>query len=65
MTHTNIYKCDNHKIDLVCPALIARYERMLEFLKREISLRDYVCTTNHAVLLDNAKDLLKAIGELK
>lgn len=61
------YKCENHKLDLCCigcvKAWIARHDRMLEFLKNEISLRKYICTTNHAVLLDNAEKLLKEIGK--
>jgi len=47
-----------------CPELKDKYEKLLLFMKKEISLREYVCTTNHAVLLDNAKELLREIGEL-
>lgn len=42
-----------------------KYVRLVGFLKQEIKMRDYVCVTNHAVLLDNAKELLKEIGELE
>lgn len=41
----------------------AKYEKLVKFLQQEVAMRDYVCTTNHAVLLDNAKELLKEIGE--
>jgi hypothetical protein len=41
-----------------------KYLKLVDFLKQEIAMRKYVCTTNHAVLLDNAKTLLKEIGEL-
>ncbi len=46
--------------------LITNYKKLLEFVKKEITptARKYVCTTNHAVLLDNAEQLLKEIGEL-
>lgn len=64
----NKYKCDNHKLNLCClgcvNAWISRHDAMLNFLKAEIKQREYVCTTNHAVLLDNARQLLKEIGEL-
>lgn len=42
--------------------LLTKQQKLLAFLKQEIAMRDYVCTTNHAVLLDNAKELLKEIG---
>ena len=43
--------------------LLEKYQKLIDFLKKEISLREYVCTTNHAVLLDNAKALLKDLNE--
>ena len=42
-----------------------KYQRIIEFLKQEISLREYICVTNHACLLDNAETLLRKLGELK
>lgn len=70
----NKYKCNlSHTtgcikyIGQICPgcleACMDRYNRLVEFLKAEIKQREYVCTTNHAVLLDNAETLLKEIGE--
>lgn len=42
-----------------------KYDQLVEFLQQEIKQRDHVCTTNHAVLLDNAKALLIKFGEIK
>lgn len=70
------YQCDtpiSHKASLnnslfVClgcwHAHEEKYNALVRFLKQEIKTRDYVCTTNHAVLLDNAQELLKELGEL-
>lgn len=41
--------------------IIQKYERLLNFIKQEIEMREYVCATNHAVLLDNARELLKEL----
>lgn len=43
---------------------IEKYNQLVEFLLQEIHQRQHVCTTNHAVLLDNAKALLIKFGEL-
>lgn len=40
-----------------------KLKKLVNFLKQEIALRMFICTTNHAVLLDNAQKLLKEIGE--
>jgi hypothetical protein len=45
--------------------LEGKYKKLLLFINKEIDMREYVCTTNHASLLDNAKNLLREIGELK
>jgi hypothetical protein len=40
-----------------------KYDKLVGFLTEEIRQRKHVCTTNHAVLLDRAKELLREIGE--
>ncbi len=47
------------------PNKALRYDKLIQFLKKEIEMREYICTTNHAVLLDNAELLLIEMGELK
>lgn len=43
-------------------ALMEKYNKLVTFIKNEIKFREWVCATNHAVLLDNAEKLLKEIG---
>ena len=54
-----------HKLDFACLGCVKKHIEhkniLIEFLKGEIRHRDYVCATNHAVLLDNAKELLNSI----
>jgi len=42
---------------------IKHKDMLIDFLKMEIKMREYVCATNHAVLLDIAEQLLKSIEE--
>ena len=41
--------------------LLEKYDKLVNFITKEIELREHVCTTNHAVLLDNAEILLKEL----
>lgn len=57
------YKCDNHKIDLVCrgcvKAWIARHDAMLSFIK------DIITDGRTIQDQEEATELLKEIGEIK
>jgi len=54
-----------HKLDFACLGCVKKHiehkNKLIDFLKREIKSREYVCATNHAVLLDNAQSLLDSI----
>jgi len=70
------YKCESHKIDLVClgcvKAWIARHDKLVEFVKSLMCQQDDVHTTEcskaddwgNMDLCELATDVLKEIGEL-
>jgi len=61
---TNPYKCESHKLDLVCrgcmQAWIARHNKLLEFVK---SISKNSCCINCQCLACDALELLREIGE--
>lgn len=64
----NKYRCEKHTTlkaydcEKCTNILCKRYNALVDFLKIEISNREHICTTNHAVLLENARELLKDMG---
>jgi hypothetical protein len=60
MKHDGEHKLNRYFLGCVIKH-IEHKNKLINFLKLEISMREYVCATNHAVLLDNAKDLIELI----
>lgn len=66
MSKSNPYKCETHKLDLICPgcvnAWIARHDRMLGFIKQIVYHHTKFEETAH--ISWDAHELLKEIGKL-
>lgn len=64
----NKYKCENHKLDLVCQGcvkvFIARHDKMLEFIRGLSGGLEVGLTDEEERLILSARTLLKEIGEL-
>jgi hypothetical protein len=57
-------KCQQYNDEIKYRTLEEKYNKLLSYLKQGIAERKHVCTTNHAVFLDNAIELLREIGEI-
>lgn len=69
----SIYKCEDHRLDLVCrgcvKAWIARHDKLLEFVKYVSQIKNDVLDEDAYILvldgvIEEAKQELKEIGEL-
>lgn len=67
MSTLDPYKCEDHKIDLVCSgcvkAWIARHDKMLEFIEKIAFYPNEFEELSHASC--DATEILKEIGKLR
>lgn len=60
------YKCEDHKLDIVCIGCVIagnrRYKKLLEFTKL---MANYKCCITFACFAKQAEELLEKIGEDK